>query len=288
MLKSIFYTLLLFAPYAVAHCDYAALQQFTSNYVASRLTGDVSALGSAPYTENFLPSTISKSIFASPLIIKHNRSLHDTTECATYTEMVVTDPSHPYILGTQLRFANHASKHRAAAELHLTQVESLITDAGDWLFNATAFDHYASLETWSIIPSEKRNTRAVIKAAADAYLDLWKDKTVKVPWGTPCTRLEGGAYTGTGSPTDTCNVGVPTRIVEMPNRRYVIDEQVGAVDVFVHIGNCTTYRPDSHEFRVEEGKIRLIHTMTVMDPGCGGLPSQACTCGRDFVPRRWL
>ena len=30
-------------------------------------------------------------------------------------------------------------------------------------------------------------------ASWDAYLDLFKDKSVQVPWGTPCTRLEGSA-----------------------------------------------------------------------------------------------
>ena len=29
-----------------------------------------------------------------------------------------------------------------------------------------------------------------------------------VPWGFPCVRVEGGAYTGKGSPADSCEVGV--------------------------------------------------------------------------------
>jgi len=102
----------------------------------------------------------------------------------------------------------------------------------------------------------------VIQAAADAYLDIFKDKTVKVPWGTPCDRLEGGSYTGTGSATDSCNVGIPNNI-DLVNRRYVVDETLGTVDVFLAFGGATG-RPDSHEFRIESGKIRYVHTLTVM------------------------
>ncbi|KAG2011084.1 hypothetical protein CC2G_011235 [Coprinopsis cinerea AmutBmut pab1-1] len=259
---------------AVAECTltYAQLQAITADYVNSRLTGSLTSpdLTTATYTENFLPSTIQRSIFASPLRVDYNRSLHDTTSCATYTEMVVTDPRHPYVIGTQIRVDNTTGE--------VVKVESLITDQGDWLFNATGTKMYAEREDWFTIPVGRRDTREAIQAAADAYLDLWKDKTVVVPWGTPCNRLEGGIYTGNGSPNDSCNVGVPSRIVEMPDRRYVIDETLGAVDVFVRIGNCRTSRPDSHEFRLEDGKMRYIHTMTVMDPTCPGLPSQACEC----------
>lgn len=60
-----------------------------------------------------------------------------------------------------------------------------------------------------MIPEEDRDTREVIQAAGDAYADLFNDKSVTVPWGTPCARLEGGAYTGNGSDTDSCDVGVP-------------------------------------------------------------------------------
>ena len=66
-------------------------------------------------------------------------------------------------------------------------------------------------------------------------------------------------YTGQGLANDTCNVGVPSGI-KITNRRYVIDEQLGVVDAMVKFST----RPDSHEFRVEKGKIRFVHTLTIM------------------------
>ena len=46
-------------------------------------------------------------------------------------------------------------------------------------------------------------------------------------------------------------------------RRYVIDETVGSVDVldaFDSLGNM----PDSHEIRLEDGKVKYVHTVTVI------------------------
>src|SRR5690606_2436350 len=102
----------------------------------------------------------------------------------------------------------------------------------------------------------------------DAYLDLFKDKSVEVPWGAPCARLEGSAYTGRGLPTDSCNVGVPDD-VDMADRRYIIDPVLGSVAVFLRMG--AKGRPDVHVFRIEDGKLRFIHTVTHCgeDVNCG-------------------
>ncbi|KAF5336985.1 hypothetical protein D9611_003116 [Ephemerocybe angulata] len=247
-------TLVRFTP-AFAACDYATLQQATSNFISSQATGAYATVAaSAAYTENFKTAAIGSGILSKPLKIDHSRSLHDTTQCATFTELIVTDRSHPYVIGTQI--------HYNADGTQATKIDSIVTDAGDWLFNATGTLYWASREDWFVIPVEQRNTRAVIQAAADAYLDLFNNKSVVVPWGTPCARLEGGSYTGKGAATDSCNVGVPSG-VQLVNRRYVIDETVGSVDVFLNFGGATGI-PDSHEFRVENGKLRFVHTMTVM------------------------
>ena len=51
-----------------------------------------------------------------------------------------------------------------------------------------------------MIPEADRDSRETLIKAADAYLNLFNDKSVVVPWGTPCVRLEGGLYTGKGAP----------------------------------------------------------------------------------------
>ncbi|TEB35141.1 hypothetical protein FA13DRAFT_1762945 [Coprinellus micaceus] len=243
MLKSILVSLAVCLSPVFAACDYETLQAATRNYVTSQGTGAfASVAASATYTENFKTTPIQSSILSKALKIDHNRSLHDTTQCATYTEIVVTDPSHPYVIGVQMQYNADATQ--------VTKIEAIVTDQGDWLFNATGTYNYASKENWSTIPVESRNTRAVIQAAGDAYLDLFNNKNVVA------------SIPGNGSPNDSCNVGVPSGVA-LVNRRYVIDETVGAVDVFLNFGG-TTGIPDSHEFRVENGKLRFVHTMSVM------------------------
>ena len=77
-----------------------------------------------------------------------------------------------------------------------------------------------------------------------------------MPWGTPCARLEDGMYLNRN-----CDLGVPSGI-PMTNRRYVIDETVGTVDVMLMLDGAPGM-PDSHEYRIEGGKIRYVHTMSV-------------------------
>ena len=158
---------------------------------------------------------------------------------------------------------------------NINKIESLVTDQGDWAFNATGFAYWNSLEKWDPIPEAERDSREVIKAAGDAYFDRFGNANASVPWGTPCARLEGGAYTGRGNlSANTCNLGLPSTI-KVVNRRYVIDEEMGAVDIYVGFPGLDRASPDptpdSHLFRVEKGKLRYIHTLSTCEghPGCG-------------------
>lgn len=155
------------------------------------------------------------------------------------------------MIGTQIRYDN--------SSLKINKIETVVTEKGDWLWDPANTLKYVKQEDglWDEIPEAKRDSRAVIQAAGDAYLNLFNDKSTKVPWGFPCERLEGGAYTGKGSADDTCNVGVPSG-VKIDNRRYVVDEVLGTVDVMCTFAGIA----DTHEFRVEGGKLRFVHTMT--------------------------
>lgn len=253
---------------ASAACTREFLTNATREYIMAQSMGSagLSALASnATYTENETPVAIGRGVLAQPLQIDRSRSLHDTTLCRTFTELIVADPKHPYVIGTRMVFADD----RAVA------VESIVTDAGDWAFNATGYLHWDSFETWPDIPADKRDSRAVIQAAGDAYFDRFANASVGVPWGAPCARLEGGAYTDPGlSGNNTCDLGLPSTIT-VTNRRYVIDEVLGAVDIFLGFPGLDRSvgeqpMPDSHLFRVEGGKIRYIHTVSsCVNAGCG-------------------
>ena len=79
----------------------------------------------------------------------------------------------------------------------VTRMESVVTDEGDWVFGADAHLAQTRVENWGEIPAGRRDTRAAIQAAADAYLDNWGDPDLPVPHGKQCSRLEGRIFTGT-------------------------------------------------------------------------------------------
>lgn len=231
------------------------LLETVDSYLAAQTSGQISAFTSRfdnstwlGYYENSVKMPVNTGILNKPLTITHNRSIYDMTGCATYTEVVVNSTTDPYVIGTQLHIANH----------NINKVDSLVTKPGDWLFNVTGTAYWTAQENWDPIPEAKRDSREMIKKAADAYCDLFNNPNVTVPWGTPCVRLEGGLY-GDPGPNGSCNVGVPSG-VPLTNRRYVIDESMGSVDVMLDFGNSKW--PDSHQFRVENGRIRYVHTLT--------------------------
>lgn len=222
------------------------------------------------YYENYeLSSMTFGGVIATPQKVDWDRSFYDTVACQVYIESVITNPAHPYVIGTVVRAAGAIGSPIGT----IAGIDAIVASKNDWLFDASKTLYYAQRQDWSVIPEAQRNTREQLKAAADAYLDYFKDKKVQVPWGTPCARLEGSAYTGKGQASDSCNVGVPQNI-DMAERRYVIDPEIGAVAVFLKMG--PSKRADAHVFRIEDGKIRSIHTIT----NCGA----QVNCGFDPLP----
>src|SRR6185295_12221540 len=247
------------AGFAQISCSREGLQRAVDLYIVAQTKGDTSGLPLAAglgYMENVAPFDINKGLIKTPMKIDHQRSLIDTATCQTYTEVIVTDKEHPYVLGTRLRI-NHDK---------IAEIEIIWETTGYWLFNADAYMQYSSTEKWDTIPANKRDTRDTLVAAAGAYLDAFLEgKMDLVPWGLPCNRTEGGAHTGKGAPDDTCQSGVPSG-VNISNRRFVVDETIGAVVVFCTFGagnpNGGSGAPDAHLFRVEGGKLRYVHTLT--------------------------
>ncbi|HEX4095637.1 MAG TPA: hypothetical protein VHX64_02855, partial [Caulobacteraceae bacterium] len=160
----------------------------------------------------------------------------------------------PYVIGTRL-YLNDGK---------IIRVDSLVTHKGDWLFNANSYLHYSTKEDWGDIPAGQRTAPSEMMRGADAYLSSFNDKITEVPWGTPCARLEGGAYTNrTGDPNASCNVGIPAGVLYIVNRDYLIDDEKGVINVFCRFGDSRTGMPDSHTFRYVDGKIHAVHTLSV-------------------------
>ncbi len=245
--------------FAQVACTRDGLKAATDLYIAAQTKGDIAGLPLAKgpgYVENFKTMNIDEGLIRTAMKIDHTRSLLDTSTCQTFTEVIVSDKANPYVLGTRLR-VNHGL---------IAEIEMLWTTTGYWLFNADNYLKYSSSEDWGAIPAAKRDTRATLVSAANAYLDAFLEgKKDLVPWGYPCNRTEGGMHTGRGAADDSCDVGVPSG-VNIANRHFVVDETIGAVVAFCTFGagsaNGGSGAPDTHLFRVENGKLHYVHTLT--------------------------
>ncbi|KAJ4377278.1 hypothetical protein N0V83_000102 [Neocucurbitaria cava] len=258
---------------ASASCDRTFLNDFTALYLSAQNRGNASLLttqllpSNFTYTEQFQHANISSpsSILNTPLNITSYRSILDPHLCTSFTEIIVTDPKHPYVIGVRSEGDGK----------FVSKIETLVSDAGDWLFNATGTAYWNSREKWDPIPVADQDTRETIQAAGDAYFNRFGNVNVTVPFGTPCARLEGGAYTDAQmTNASTCHLGLPSTM-NVVDRRYVVDVDMGAVNIYVGFPGLdrasNVPAPDSHTFRVEKGKIRYIHTISTCEghPGCG-------------------
>jgi hypothetical protein len=263
------------ASFGQVACTRDGLQAATNLYIEAQTKGDTSGLPLATglaYIENMQVVDIKSGVIQKPLKIDFHRTLIDPATCQTFTEVIVTDKTHPYVLGTRLR-VNHDK---------IAEIESMVTQQGDWLFNADNYIKWSPNEDWGEIPAAQRDSRDTLVAAANAYLDAFLEKQIDlVPWGYPCERTEGGIRTGKGLPTDSCSVGVPAG-VNIVARRFVVDETIGAVVAFCTFG--VGGLPDTHLFRVEKGKLRYVHTLTHVPPGYQIRLSNGRTVGANGAP----
>jgi hypothetical protein len=240
-------------------CVRGGLQHAIGLYLAAQAKGDISGLPLANglgYQENMKAADIKTGFLSKPLVIDKHTSLIDEDSCQTFTEIIVTNKAEPYVAGVRLR-VNHDK---------IAEVEVLWTTKGYWLFNADDYLKHASAENWGPIAPEKRDSRATLVNAANAYLDAFLEAKIDlVPWGYPCERIEGGAYTGKGRLDDSCESGVPSG-VNIANRRFVADTVTGNVVALCTFGaggpNGGSGAPDSHLFHVENGRLRYVHTLT--------------------------
>jgi hypothetical protein len=245
-------------------CTRDELKAASAAYVEAQRRGDISGLpldDKARFLENMADVTRGAGLWNTALPVASAMSFHDDKRCKTFSEIVVTEGGHPYVIGTRLYL--HQGK--------VIRVDSLVTDRGDWLFNAAAFLKYTRAENWAPVHQYQRTSPREMIRGANAYLDGFADKFTDIPWGIPCARLEGGAYTNRDDKPDaSCEVGMPPGVLYIVNRDYLVDEEMGVVNVFCRFGNSTTGMPDSHTFRYIDGRLRNIHTLSV---NLGTMPS---------------
>ncbi|CAI6336546.1 unnamed protein product [Periconia digitata] len=242
-----------------ANCTREGLLAAANSYIDAQTSGKPSSLQliatNFTYQQNNKISDISKGLLSTPYKIDLSRSTADTVECASYTMWISSTGSKPFVVGTQIRHANNDTST-------ITMIDTIAATTGDLFFDAKKTLGYIKAEDWSPINSTaSRPSRDLLKKVGDGYLDMWTDPKAadSIPWGTQCERVEGSQY------TNPCGKALPHGGSAKPNgnRRYVIDEESGSVDVLCEFSSLGAW-PDSHEIRVIDGKVKYVHTITVM------------------------
>ena len=168
----------LLLPTVFAECTSEALVAFADTYVSAQESGDPGALenlaGDFAYIQDNKTAEIADGILSTALVIDHRRTFVDPIDCATFTEIVVTGDDSPtgdapYVIGTQIR--------HNPEDMTSYLIDSIVSTTGHWLFNATGTLYWINRETWDPIPEDARDTRELLKNAADAYLSMWDNAT---------------------------------------------------------------------------------------------------------------
>ncbi|KAI1271332.1 hypothetical protein F5Y07DRAFT_22592 [Xylaria sp. FL0933] len=241
-----------------AECTREGLLAAASSYLAAQTSGSIEGLKLSTtnftYQQNNKKADVTTGVLIQPLKIDLNRSTADTTECASYTMLISSTGSKPYVISTQIRHADGDTST-------ISMIDSIVATTGALFFNAAQTLSYIQKENWGTLDESQRSNRTELKRVGDAYLDMWTDAKAadSIPWGTDCERVEGSAL------TKPCGASLPRggSAQNNGNRRYVIDETVGSVDVLCSFDSLGSL-PDSHEIRLEAGKVKYVHTVTVM------------------------
>jgi hypothetical protein len=168
------------AALAAGECTREQLLDTAKKYLAAQVAGKPDDLKSMladdfKYQENNKAADVTKGVLSKALTLDHSRHIVDTTQCASYTELIATGG--PYVVGTQLRHSADGSK--------VTLIDSIVATTGSWFFNAKTTLGYVKDEDWGVQAEAKRSPREKLKAAGDAYLDMWSNSSAKV--SSPCT-----------------------------------------------------------------------------------------------------
>ncbi|KAI1184166.1 hypothetical protein F5B17DRAFT_447387 [Nemania serpens] len=243
-----------------AECTREGLLAAAESYLAAQTSGSIAGLKLSAtnftYLQNNKPADIATGVLSQPLKIDLSRTAADTTACASYTLLISATGPKPYVISTQIR--HHADGDDTET---ISMIDSVVATTGALFFNASQTLAYVRAENWGPLDESQRANRTELKRVGDAYLDMWTDAKAadSIPWGTDCERVEGSMY------TRPCGASLPRggSAKSNGNRRYVIDETIGSVDVLCSFDSLGPW-PDSHEVRLEGGKVKYVHTVTVM------------------------
>ncbi len=157
----------------------------------------------------------------------------DKDRCRTFSEVIVTEGSHQYVIGTRLSVDNGK----------ITAIDSLVSDKGDWLFNANAYLKYSSKEDWSAPKTGKGATMLEPHQRGQQLPRPVLRQVREDPVGQAVRAARRRRRTPIAKATTRmrrCEIGIPPGVLYIVNRDYVVDEEQGVINIFCRFGNSTT------------------------------------------------
>lgn len=227
-------------------CDRPGLTAAVDAYLSAVQAGDSAKMpltSAAKYTENGAATAFAAGTWTTPLPVDYHFNLIDTAKCGAFTYVIVTGGSHPYVLGTRIDVSGS----------QISKVTTIAIDCDDHGFSATGFLKAVKAQDMSAIPADQQYTNQQLYDEAAKYFAYWADKSVVVPWGTNCKRLEGGAFNGP------CNGSIPNGTAAPRANDWLADPESGFVALFLNMPG-----PDAHLFRItRSGGYAYIDTVTL-------------------------
>ena len=241
-------------------CTRDALKTIAASYFKAVETDDMSALATAPtvrITENAAETKKGDGFFKTGGKAAFQRTIVDTATCSTLTQAVVeettgTAAAVPVLIAVRLK--SEGGK--------VTEIEQVIARKGDFAFNPQGVLDTANQDWTTLLPADRRPTRAHMNASADRYYDMMEDPKNDPGFATPCQRWENGTNT---TPKGDCYWRGAT--MTHPKRRLPVTDVELGVAVTIH--NFRNDWLDVHIFKFNaDGKITLIQS--VDGPGTKG------------------
>jgi len=252
-----------------AGCTREMLGDVTTKFIESAKTGGntFKKASSLKYTENYKDVNIASGVYSKAIDIAHTRKLLDGPGCGIYVEIIAPNNKPGYHLATQIFVNDDGAANKV--EVIITSSEP---NSNSWFYNATrtleVLQKQEASHQRDVIPEAQRVSRDHLMDVGNAYFSMFSGGPRKsISFSKGCLRQEGGfsrqlgcsmgATTATKNKAPLCGTTPPVT-PHTAIRGVVIDETVGTVEVFAKFMDA----PDSHDFRIENCEVVLVHTVT--------------------------
>jgi hypothetical protein len=234
-------------------CPRAAMKAVVDGYSAALAAHDASRIKTVPnafFTENGVQQAPGAStLWKGAGTWGEQNYLIDTERCGAVTFGVINENG---------RLIHAAIRLQTQDGGAITEIEHVLGREQEFMYKPEVVMATSHLDWENILPPDKRQSRALMAAAATDYFAMFAEQPmVNTPFAARCDRWENGIFT---TPTHDCS---PKGLVikHPPPRVPLADVEAGLIVAFEHFANSLA---DVHVFKMSNG--RVDYAMAVVGP----------------------